>query len=300
MHCSVLGRLRGLGNEGFSRVFTIIYMGFSWGQYKRSNIWRDLQDLQDWNWSLNEVVVGGAVGELGYGDVNTYVDICILMSYNSSHRMWMGMMDFQSLLGRPRPEALVEVLGPILESGETVSVGLCDLDLFGRFNAEHGTEAGDALLAATLGVLEAAAGNEGQVIRYGGDAFVLVLPGVEKEQAFLRLEKARSDVAGIRELQAPGVPVGIEASLSVGVAGSPDDAASAPLLVRKALDALYRAKVSGRDKVCLAREEKMVTKTTHYSQGQLEGLSRLSKRMGVSEAELLREALDDLFRKHNR
>lgn len=203
-------------------------------------------------------------------------------------------------IGKPRPEMLAEVLGPILESGETVSIGLADLDMFGRFNAEHGNEAGDALLVRTAEVLEAAANGGGRMIRYGGDAFVVVLPGVEKEQAFLRLEKARAEVAEIRELEVSGRPVGIGATLSVGVAGSPDDATVAPLLIRKALDSLYRAKVSGRDKVCLAREEKMVTKTTHYSQGQLEGLSRLSKRMGVSEAELLREALDDLFRKHNR
>ena len=43
----------------------------------------------------------------------------------------------------------------------------------------------------------------------------------------------------------------------------------------------------------------MVTKTTHYTQGQLEGLSRLAKREGLNEATLLREALDDLLRKRN-
>jgi hypothetical protein len=69
--------------------------------------------------------------------------------------------------------------------------------------------------------------------------------------------------------------------------------------MRKASEALYRAKVGGRNKVCLAREERMVTKTSHYAQGQLYGLSRLAKRKGVGEAVLLREALDDLLRKYN-
>ncbi len=203
-------------------------------------------------------------------------------------------------LPEPRPQALVDALEPTLAAGQAVSVGLADLDMFGRFNEAHGTEAGDVLLARLADVLAAAVSNVGQILRFGGDAFVVVLPGVEKEQAFLRLEKARADLADIRSLTVAGRNVRVEATLSVGVAGAPDDATVAPLLIRKATDALYRAKVSGRDRVCLAREEKMVTKTTHYSQGQLEGLSRLSKRMGVSEAELLREALDDLFRKHNR
>jgi diguanylate cyclase (GGDEF)-like protein len=195
-------------------------------------------------------------------------------------------------LGIPSPQAVVTRLEEVLTEapGAAVAVGLVDIDLFGRYNTEHGTEAGDLLLARLAGVLEEAAGP-GRVLRYGGDAYALVLEGVEKEQAFLRLERARAQfTAG-----APEAP-----SISAGVAGAPDDATVAPMLIRKATDALYRAKVSGRNKVCLAREEKMVTKTTHYSQGQLLGLSRLSKRMGVSEAELLREALDDLFRKYNR
>ncbi len=43
----------------------------------------------------------------------------------------------------------------------------------------------------------------------------------------------------------------------------------------------------------------MVTKTSHYTQGQLLGLRRLSEREGFGEAVLLREALNDLLRKYN-
>ena len=43
----------------------------------------------------------------------------------------------------------------------------------------------------------------------------------------------------------------------------------------------------------------MVTKTSHYTQGQLMGLRRLAEREGIGEALLLREALNDLLRTHN-
>ena len=167
-----------------------------------------------------------------------------------------------------------------------VSIVLLDVDLMGAYNLNHGREAGDAALdalAATLAQVDT-------VYRFGGDAFALLLPGVEKEQAFLRLEPLRQRLAEI-------APHGL--TVSAGVASMPDDAAKSRDLVLKASEALYRAKVSGRNKACLAREEKMVTKTSHYQQGQLLGLRRLAEREGISDAVLLREALNDLLRKYN-
>jgi predicted signal transduction protein with EAL and GGDEF domain len=68
-------------------------------------------------------------------------------------------------------------------------------------------------------------------------------------------------------------------------------------LLRKAAQALYRAKVTGRGKIRLAYDEKMVPKTSHYTQTQLERLTKLAGERQVGEAELLREALDDLLTK---
>ena len=62
---------------------------------------------------------------------------------------------------------------------------------------------------------------------------------------------------------------------------------------------MYRAKSTGRNKVCLAREEKMMTKTSHYPQEQLERLSKTAKAEGVGEAVILREALDDVLKKYD-
>jgi len=179
-----------------------------------------------------------------------------------------------------------------------VSMALLDIDRFARLNEAYGPSVGDSVLKLLAGFLAECFSDTGAVFRYGGDAFA-VLFEADKEEAFLLTERARGDFGGEHEVDADAGGVTLSVTVTAGVAAYPDDGAQAQEIARKANEALYRAKVSGPNKVCLAREEKMVTKTTHYAQGQLHGLSRLAKREGVGEAELLREALDDLLRKFN-
>ena len=181
-----------------------------------------------------------------------------------------------------------------------MALALFDLDFFTRVNREHGEAAGDAVLVALGKHLAASAGERGKVYRFGGDAMMLLLPGLAKEPAFLLAEEARKGFDRTHEVATADGKETLALTVSVGLAAYPDDGAKDVDVVRKANEAVYRAKVSGRNKVCLAREEKMVTKTSHYTQGQLEGLSRLAKREGLNESVLLREALDDLLRKYNR
>ncbi len=134
-----------------------------------------------------------------------------------------------------------------------------------------------------------------RVCRLGGDEFAVIPPGKEKEEAFLALEQARQAVQSLEAL-ADIVP---PPTISIGIATYPDDGMTRQEIVRKADDALYRAKTAGRNRVALAREERKVPKTSHYTQGQLERLSALATKEGVGEAELLREALDDLLKKYS-
>ena len=205
-----------------------------------------------------------------------------------------GLPGYEAFLGD-----LERAQAASVEGGGYVSVALVDIDWFGKLNAEHGRALGDRIIEGLARSLCESSGGEGAVYRYGGDAFMVMFEGIEKEQAFLRMEEARRRFEGAHGFDGSDGPVELELSVSCGVAACPDDGTKRAELIRKCSEALYRAKVSGRNKVCLAREEKMVTKTTHYTQGQLEGLSRLAKREGLNEATLLREALDDLLRKHN-
>ncbi len=177
-----------------------------------------------------------------------------------------------------------------------ISLAVVDIDLFGAINEAHGRETGDGVLCDLVAALTACLSGEEALYRFGGDALAVMMPGVEKEQAFLRMEAFRSGYAGERKLSS-GQAVAV--TISMGLAAYSDDGAKAQDVMHKANEALYRAKVGGRDRICLAREEKMVTKTSHYMQGQLLGLRRLAEREKIGEALLLREALNDLLRKYN-
>ncbi len=185
-----------------------------------------------------------------------------------------------------------------LPADGAVSACLVDVDGFAAINERHGEAAGDAVLKAVAGHLAQGIGGRGFVFRYAGDEFMAVLPGVEKEEAFLALKELRGAFDREHELEGKGGPVQVALTLSVGVAAAPDDGHAWQDLARRAGDAVHRAKASGRNKVCLAREERMVTKTSHYTQGQLDRLAELAGKEGLGEAVLLREALDDLLRKH--
>lgn len=183
--------------------------------------------------------------------------------------------------------------------GTPVALALFDVDWCGRVNRDHGHAAGDAAIAALGKRLEEAVEGPLHLVRCGGDAYVALLPGVEKEEAFLQAERVRAAFEKEPIALAGGDEVACSVTVSAGVAVYPDDGGKAGDVFRKASEALYRAKTGGRNRVCLAREERMVTKTSYYTQGQLAGLSRLAKREGLNEAVLLREALDDLLRKYN-
>lgn len=206
--------------------------------------------------------------------------------------------DKDRLTGLLGKEALETMLTGLLQDSpqSPISLALMDIDMFKALNDKHGREMGDAVLKALARILATVHGV--RAARFGGDEFVLLFPGMEREQAFLQLEKVREKVEENEELISVGKPEKIKFTVSIGLAAYPIDGETEAELMRKANGALYRAKLSGRNRVSLALEEKLLPKTTHYTSIQLERLGELAREKGVVEAVLLREALDDLLVKY--
>ena len=145
----------------------------------------------------------------------------------------------QHLLGATRAAA----------PGTPLTVILCDIDHFKQVNDAHGHAGGDAVLQAFAGLLKAVArADVDSVLRYGGEEFLLVLPGAGLESGVQLAEWLRLRCAAlpVRVGQDAG-PVATTASFGVasGVAG----AATLAVLIDAADKLMYAAKRNGRNRV---------------------------------------------------
>jgi diguanylate cyclase (GGDEF)-like protein len=217
-------------------------------------------------------------------------------------------------------QALDETAARARENNHSLSVITFDLDRFKEINDEYGHRVGDEVLKRfahildsnfpgvpeTPGVPGAPASSKvpGIAGRLGGEEFLVILPGQSADSAFILADEIR------RLVEDSELPITLGASgqdartfnlrfhISGGVASIPGDASEAVDLLRKADEALFRSKRTGRNRISLPASSQMVTKTSYYSQTQLERLSQLARKLDKTEAFLLREALDDLLRKY--
>ena len=128
-----------------------------------------------------------------------------------------------------------------------VSLIMIDVDSFKTFNDNFGHVAGDRALSAVGHVLRAQFRPRDLLVRYGGDEFAVLLPGVEIREAIAIAERVRSAVSGTTAAGADSL-IQIPVNVSMGVAQLSDDERFEALL-RAADAALYRAKGSGRNVV---------------------------------------------------
>lgn len=195
-------------------------------------------------------------------------------------------------------ETFDRILSQAKGSEEPISLAFIDIDNFLKINNDYGHLGGDEVLKKVAEIIRQNAGNEGIPVRYGGDEFVVIFPGIEREQAFLAMEKLRTEASQTSFAIGKNAEPIQGLHLSAGIACYPMDGRLKSELLRKADQALYRAKITGGAKIRLAYDERMVPKTSHYTQTQLERLTKLAAERQAGEAELLREALDDLLAKY--
>lgn len=143
--------------------------------------------------------------------------------------------------------------------GGPLSLLMIDVDYFKKFNDTNGHPAGDKLLRSLAQLYQSQLRSIDIVARYGGEEFAIVLLDTNKSEAAQVAEKLRAAVAA-QSFPGGETQPGGKISVSIGVATLPLDAQSAPELVVIADQALYRAKHSGRNKVCVAGEQALEAK----------------------------------------
>jgi two-component system, cell cycle response regulator len=149
---------------------------------------------------------------------------------------------------------LTEILEGELERSRRLhsplSLMIVDLDGFKEVNDRHGHQTGDRLLVAVAETLRKGLRSYDVASRYGGDEFVLILPGTTLGEAVLVAERLRAAVEPLRVAAPEGV---VGSTASIGVAGVELQGDELPLpmdpLLRRADQALYRAKEGGRNRV---------------------------------------------------
>jgi diguanylate cyclase (GGDEF)-like protein len=144
-------------------------------------------------------------------------------------------------------EADIEI-SRVLRTGESLAVLLVDIDHFKLVNDTHGHLAGDQVLAGLAEALKQQLRESDVVGRFGGEEFVVLLPGADAGEAAKVAERLRQNVSAMHTA-AGDVEIAVTVSIGAAVLGL--HGGDVRGLLTSADSALYQAKAAGRDRVCL-------------------------------------------------
>ncbi len=133
----------------------------------------------------------------------------------------------------------------------SLSTLILDIDHFKKINDTYGHDVGDAVLVELATRLERNVRGIDLACRYGGEEFVILMPETDMAYARMIAERLREDIAS-RPIEIKGdKPQSLNITVSIGLATTDwsDGNESPQRLVKRADDALYRAKETGRNKV---------------------------------------------------
>ncbi len=132
-----------------------------------------------------------------------------------------------------------------------LALALADIDHFKHYNDTLGHQVGDAVLRGVAKILKETARAADTVARYGGEEFAIIFPETSRQEALGACERLREQIFNQPFEREEIQPLG-RLTVSVGLAGFPHDATTPAELIRAADLALYEAKRTGKNRVCLA------------------------------------------------
>ncbi len=129
--------------------------------------------------------------------------------------------------------------------GAPLAVLMLDLDHFKRINDAHGHARGDLVLRQTTRAMQSALRAGDMIGRFGGEEFVVLLPGADLKQAMGAAERCR---AAVQIMKIPNAPY-LSVTASVGVAAFPEHGEALDALLKASDSAMYKAKANGRNRI---------------------------------------------------
>ena len=144
---------------------------------------------------------------------------------------------------RSAHQRLLQEVARAKRTSESLAVMMLDLDNFKLYNDTYGHPAGDEVLKRVTAVLRSVGRDSDVLARYGGDEFLLILPGTNVKQATKVAERIRKSL-GQKKFKCQG-SAALPIAFSYGIASMPDDGDEPAVLVSKADANLYVSKNQG-------------------------------------------------------
>lgn len=147
---------------------------------------------------------------------------------------------------RAMDEMLAKELSSAQRNGTSVGILVADVDHFKKVNDTYGHKAGDLILQEVAKLLQHNVRASDYVCRFGGEEFVIIMPGASIAALLRCGEDVRSSFEALTVEYENQV---IRATISLGAASFPEHGASGNEIIVRADEALYRAKHEGRNRV---------------------------------------------------
>jgi len=185
------------------------------------------------------VVAGGAALLIAF--------LGLILWIGARHRRALHLLAaFDGLTGianrRHATDQGIAALARATDARTPLSLALIDIDHFKRINEMHGHAEGDAALRELCGVMKATVRGSDIIGRWGGEEFLIVLPGLPAHEAVAVIERIRAAAAALDR------PLFFSAGIAEAAAGERD----LETIVARADAALYDAKRAGRDRSVIA------------------------------------------------
>ncbi|MBX7246281.1 MAG: diguanylate cyclase [Candidatus Sumerlaeaceae bacterium] len=177
----------------------------------------------------------------------------LLFELDSQRQLLDKLAAYDSLTEIYNRRSLMEVLDAQLQQARThdrnLSLLMLDIDHFKQINDTHGHLVGDQALRGFAHLLEKLTRKADTVARFGGEEFTILMHGINSAQAIEAAERIRRTLENTA-LDCDGSTVKITVSIGISTF-SADHPADSHTLIGEADRALYRAKLEGRNRVCL-------------------------------------------------